>query len=170
MADPILCRGLRYFLARPLVKRSILGLNRQTRRNAPRHPSTGQQSNRDCHFRRGLFDPDEHHGDFPDLACRTGGRGWRWPWLWFAEDRIKLIPGVILSLEGQATVRDYVELDRGEAGTIVKTTVRSMILETYDGLWIVVPNEDFITIRVVSYSDQGSANRYEADFSVSYDT
>ena len=77
---------------------------------------------------------------------------------------------MILSLEGQATVRDYVELDRGEAGTIVKTTVRSMILETYDGLWIVVPNEDFITIRVVSYSDQGSANRYEADFSVSYDT
>ena len=45
-----------------------------------------------------------------------------------------------------------------------------MILETYDGRWIVVPNEDFITTRVVNYSDQGSANRYEADFSVSYDT
>ena len=80
------------------------------------------------------------------------------------------ISGVILLLEGQATVGDYVELDGGEAGTIVKTTVRSMILETYDGRWIVVPNEDFITTRVVNYSDQGSANRYEADFSVSYDT
>ena len=80
------------------------------------------------------------------------------------------IPGMILLLEGQATVGDYVELDGGEAGTIVKTTARSMILETYDGRWIVVPNEDFITTRVVNYSDQGSANRYEADFSVSYDT
>ena len=80
------------------------------------------------------------------------------------------ISGVILLLEGQATVGDYVELDGGEAGTIVKTTARSMILETYDGRWIVVPNEDFITTRVVNYSDQGSANRYEADFSVSYDT
>ena len=80
------------------------------------------------------------------------------------------ISGVILLLEGQATVGDYVELDSGEAGTIVKTTARSMILETYDGRWIVVPNEDFITTRVVNYSDQGSANRYEADFSVSYDT
>ena len=80
------------------------------------------------------------------------------------------ISGVILLLEGQATVGDYVELDNGEAGTIVKTTARAMILETFDGRWIVVPNEDFITTRVTNYSDQGSANRYEAPFSVSYDT
>ena len=79
------------------------------------------------------------------------------------------ISGVILLLEGQATVGDYVELDGGESGTIVKTTARAMILETFDGRWIVVPNEDFITTRVVNYSDQGSANRYEAPFSVSYD-
>jgi small-conductance mechanosensitive channel len=80
------------------------------------------------------------------------------------------ISGVILLLEGQATVGDYVELDNGEAGTIVKTTARAMILETFDGRWIVVPNEDFITTRVINYSDQGSANRLEVAFSVSYDT
>ena len=80
------------------------------------------------------------------------------------------ISGVILLLEGQATVGDYIELDGGEAGTIVKMMARATILETYDGRWIVVPNEDFITTRVVNYSDSGSANRYEAEFSVSYDT
>ncbi len=32
------------------------------------------------------------------------------------------------------------------------------------------PNEHFITTRVVNYSDQGSANRYEALFSVAYET
>ncbi len=80
------------------------------------------------------------------------------------------ISGVILLLEGQATVGDYVELDGGEAGTIIKMAARATILETYDGRWIVVPNEDFITTRVVNYSDSGSANRYEAPFSVSYDT
>ena len=80
------------------------------------------------------------------------------------------ISGVILLLEGQATVGDYVELDGGEAGKIVKMTARAAILETFDGRWIVVPNEDFITTRVVNYSDSGSANRYEAPFSVSYDT
>jgi small-conductance mechanosensitive channel len=77
---------------------------------------------------------------------------------------------VILLLEGQATVGDYVELDGGEAGTIVKMTARAAILETFDGRWIVVPNEDFIVTRVTNYSDSGSANRYEAAFSVSYDT
>lgn len=80
------------------------------------------------------------------------------------------ISGIILLLEGQTTVGDYVELDGGEAGTIVKMTSRAAILETFDGRWIVIPNEHFITTRVVNYSDQGSANRYEAPFSVSYDT
>ena len=76
----------------------------------------------------------------------------------------------ILLLEGQATVGDFVELDGGEAGKIVKMIARAVILETFDGRWIVVPNEDFITTRVVNYSDQGSANRLEVAFSVSYDT
>jgi potassium-dependent mechanosensitive channel len=80
------------------------------------------------------------------------------------------ISGIILLVEGQTTVGDYVELDGGEAGTIVKMTARACILETFDGRWIVVPNEHFITTRVVNYSDQGSANRYEVAFSVSYDT
>ena len=80
------------------------------------------------------------------------------------------ISGVILLIEGQATVGDFVELDGGEAGQIVKMTARAAVLETFDGRWIVVPNEDFITTRVINYSDSGSANRYEAPFSVSYDT
>jgi len=80
------------------------------------------------------------------------------------------ISGVILLVEGQATVGDYVELDGGEQGKIIKMMARAAILETFDGRWIVVPNEDFITTRVINYSDSGSANRYEAPFSVSYDT
>lgn len=80
------------------------------------------------------------------------------------------ISGIILLLEGQATVGDFVELDGGEAGTIVKMLSRATILETFDGKWIVVPNEDFIVTRVTNWSDSGSGNRYEAEFSVSYDT
>ncbi|MDV4144824.1 mechanosensitive ion channel family protein [Shimia sp. FJ5] len=103
------------------------------------------------------------------LAVLTGAIG---VGLGFGLQKIasNFISGIILLLEGQATVGDYVELDGGEAGTIVKMTARAAILETYDGKWIVVPNEDFITTRVVNYSDSGSANRYEAPFSVSYDT
>ena len=76
----------------------------------------------------------------------------------------KFVSGVILLLEGQATVGDYVELDGGEAGTIVKMTARAAILETFDGKWIVVPNEDFIVTWVINYSDSGSANRDEVLF------
>ncbi len=80
------------------------------------------------------------------------------------------ISGIILLLEGQATVGDFVELDGGESGTIVKMMARATILETFDGKWIVVPNEDFITSRIINWSDAGSGNRYEAEFSVSYET
>lgn len=80
------------------------------------------------------------------------------------------VSGVILLLEGQTTVGDYVELDNGESGTILKMTARACILQTIDGRWIVVPNEDFITSRVINYSDAGAAHRYEVEFSVSYDT
>jgi small-conductance mechanosensitive channel len=80
------------------------------------------------------------------------------------------VSGIILLLEGQATVGDYVALDGGEEGRIVRMMARATILETFDGRWIVVPNEDFITTRVTNFSDSGSANRYSVDFSVSYDT
>ena len=80
------------------------------------------------------------------------------------------VSGIILLIEGQTTVGDYVELDGGEKGTIVRMTARACVLETFDGKWIVVPNDHFITTRVINYSDQGSANRYEARFSVAYET
>jgi potassium-dependent mechanosensitive channel len=80
------------------------------------------------------------------------------------------VSGIILLIEGQTTIGDYVELDGGEKGTIVRMTARACILETFDGRWIVVPNEHFITSRVVNFSDAGSANRFEALFSVSYET
>lgn len=80
------------------------------------------------------------------------------------------ISGVILLLEGQITVGDFVTLDGGEEGTIVNLGMRATTMETFDGKWIMVPNEDFITSRVVNWSDQGSGNRYEAPFSVAYAT
>jgi len=80
------------------------------------------------------------------------------------------ISGIILLLEGQATVGDFVELDGGESGTIIRLGARATILETFDGKWVVVPNEDFIVSRIINWSDAGSGNRYEVEFSVSYDT
>jgi small-conductance mechanosensitive channel len=46
-----------------------------------------------------------------------------------------VISGVILLVEGRATAGDYVELDGGESGKIVKMTARAAILETFDVSW-----------------------------------
>ena len=103
-----------------------------------------------------------------DLRGRCDGR--RAGGLVLQQIAANFVSGVILLLEGQTTVGDFVVLDNGEEGTIVKMTARAAILETVDGRWIVVPNEDFITSRVFNLSDAGKAHRYEAAFSVSYDT
>ena len=80
------------------------------------------------------------------------------------------VSGIILLIEGQTTVGDYVELDDGSAGTILRMTARACVIETVDGRWVVVPNDNFITSRVVNYSDAGVSHRYTAEFAVSYDT
>ncbi len=80
------------------------------------------------------------------------------------------VSGIILLVEGQTTVGDYVELDDGSAGTIIRMTARACIIETVDGRWVVVPNDNFITSRVVNYSDAGKLHRYTAEFVVSYET
>lgn len=80
------------------------------------------------------------------------------------------ISGVILLIEGQTTVGDMVRLNGGEQGRIVKMTARATILQAEDGSWIMVPNEDFITTRVINYSDAGPTHRLEAPFAVAYGT
>ena len=66
------------------------------------------------------FDPDEHHGiSLTSLAVLGGAVG---VGLGFGLQKIasNFISGVILLLEGQATVGDYVELDGGEAAQLLK--------------------------------------------------
>jgi small-conductance mechanosensitive channel len=74
------------------------------------------------------------------------------------------VSGIILLLEVQTTVGDFVSLDGGEQGKIVKMTARAVVLETFDGRRIMVPNDHFITTRVVNWSDEESPNRYELRF------
>ncbi len=74
------------------------------------------------------------------------------------------VSGIILLVEGQTTLGDVVALDGGEQGRIVQMTARAVVLDTFDGRRIVVPNDHFITTRVVNFSDDASPNRFEARF------
>jgi len=80
------------------------------------------------------------------------------------------ISGIILLVERTLVVGDYIELEDGRAGILSELNMRSATLETYDGKEIMVPNEKFITSVFVNWTRDDPRQRYEVEFSVSYDT
>lgn len=73
-----------------------------------------------------------------------------------------LVSGMIPMLEDQLTVGDFVAPGVGEQERPVQMTARAVVLETFDGRRITVPNDHFITTRAVKVSDEVGPNRYEA--------
>lgn len=80
------------------------------------------------------------------------------------------ISGIIILLDRSLTVGDYIELDGGASGFLKELNMRSSTLQTFEGKTIVVPNEQFITTAFTNWTHQDSRQRYEFEFSVSYDT
>jgi len=80
------------------------------------------------------------------------------------------ISGLILLMERNLTVGDFIELEDGRSGILKELNMRSATLETYDGKEIMVPNEKFITGVFINWTRDDPRQRYEVEFSVSYDT
>lgn len=80
------------------------------------------------------------------------------------------ISGIIIFLDGSLKIGDYIELDDGQSGTIVKMNIRSTTLETFTGKDIMVPNEQFITTRFVNWTHNNKKQRYSIEFQVAYKT
>ena len=95
-------------------------------------PSLRQLASKTFEFmrlRHRLLAAYEHYGHQPKHACCFGGSigvG-----LGFCVQKIaaNFMSVVILLVEGQAAVGDYVEMDGGEAGVIVRMTARAAILK-----------------------------------------
>jgi len=80
------------------------------------------------------------------------------------------ISGIILLLERSMGIGDYIELEDGRAGILKQLNMRSSTLETFDGKEIMVPNEKFITTQFTNWTRDDPRQRYEVEFSVSYDS
>jgi len=80
------------------------------------------------------------------------------------------ISGIILLIERNLAVGDYIELEDGRGGILKELNMRSTTLETYDGKELMVPNEKFITGLFINWTRDDPRQRYEVDFSVSQDT
>ena len=80
------------------------------------------------------------------------------------------ISGIIILLDRSISVGDYIELDNGKTGILQELNMRSSTLKTFDGKIIVVPNEQFITTAFTNWTHQDTLQRYDFEFSVSYES
>lgn len=80
------------------------------------------------------------------------------------------ISGLIILLDRSLTIGDYVELEDGKSGRLRELTMRSGVLETFDGKHVMVPNEKFITTTFINWTHYNEKQRYSLYFSVAYDT
>ena len=80
------------------------------------------------------------------------------------------ISGLILLFEKSITAGDMIELDDGTTGFIKHISGRFTLMETTEGKEVMIPNEDFITGRVISWTYTNSSARIEIKVGVSYDT
>ncbi|MEQ9112497.1 MAG: mechanosensitive ion channel [Rhodospirillaceae bacterium] len=80
------------------------------------------------------------------------------------------VSGIIILLDRSITIGDYIQLEDGRGGTIRELSMRSAILETYDGKDIMVPNESFITTSFTNWTHFNQKQRYPIEFSVAYKT
>ncbi|MDA1354109.1 MAG: mechanosensitive ion channel [bacterium] len=78
------------------------------------------------------------------------------------------ISGIILLVERSIEVNDLIEMDGGIYGFVRQINARFILIETFDGKEVMVPNEDFVTQRVTNWTYSNSTGRVEVPIGVSY--
>ncbi|MDA0901929.1 MAG: mechanosensitive ion channel [Proteobacteria bacterium] len=81
------------------------------------------------------------------------------------------ISGIILLFEKSVEVGDLVESEDSKIfGTITHFSGRYTLIETLDGKEIMVPNEEFITSKVINWTYNNSRGRIDIKLKVPYDS
>lgn len=80
------------------------------------------------------------------------------------------VSGLILMIERSIEEGDLVELPDGTMGFVRRASGRYMLLETFDGREILVPNEDLITGRVINWTLNNTRGRADIAVGVAYGT
>jgi small-conductance mechanosensitive channel len=78
------------------------------------------------------------------------------------------ISGIILLLEKSTKIGDLIELSDGTTGIVTHTASRYTLLETGQGKEVLIPNEDFITQRMVNWTHSHRRGRAEITLTVTY--
>jgi small-conductance mechanosensitive channel len=78
--------------------------------------------------------------------------------------------GIALYFDDTYKIGDFVVLDSGEKGTVVKVGVRSTTLQTRDEVLVTVPNAVLNSAKIVNESAPGSRKRIRVPIGVAYGT
>ncbi len=78
------------------------------------------------------------------------------------------ISGIILLFERTIKLGDVVEIGNGLIGKIKRINMRSTVIRTYDGSDVIVPNSEFISTRVVTWTYDDDWRRLQIPFGVAY--
>lgn len=78
------------------------------------------------------------------------------------------VSGLILLFEKSMKIGDLIELNDGTSGFVKRMTSRYTLIEAHDGKEMIIPNEDFITSRVVNLTYSNNKSRGEILVGVSY--
>ncbi|MDY6940809.1 MAG: mechanosensitive ion channel [Cyanobacteriota bacterium] len=79
------------------------------------------------------------------------------------------ISGLTLLFERPIQAGDYVQID-DLLGTVEKVSIRSTIVRTLDGVFVIVPNSQFVDRQVVNWSYRDPKCRLHIPIGVSYDS
>jgi small-conductance mechanosensitive channel len=78
--------------------------------------------------------------------------------------------GIALYFDDTYKIGDYIVLDSGEKGTVVKVGVRSTTLQTRDEVLITVPNAVLNSAKIINESAPGRRRRIRVPIGVAYGT
>ncbi len=80
------------------------------------------------------------------------------------------ISGIILLTEQSVKTGDIIRLESGLTGEVQKIAIRATIVRTVDGNEVIVPNSEFVSGRVNSWTYSDNWRRLKIPFGVSYDS
>lgn len=78
-----------------------------------------------------------------------------------------LISGIIILFEGNVSVGDILEVD-GLTGSVKQIKLRTSLIRTRDGIFMVIPNSKIVNENVVNWSTDNRITRFSIDIGVAY--
>ena len=78
-----------------------------------------------------------------------------------------LISGIIILFEGNVEVGNILEVD-GLVGTVTEINLRTSLIKTRDGIYIVVPNNRVVNEKVTNWSTHTKLTRFNISVGVAY--